>query len=62
MNLFLSLANDDNLLPKAADTIWSFFANERINEILVKFALDIISVIVILVILSVIRRLGGFCR
>lgn len=58
MNLLLSLASSDDILPKAADTIWNFFANEKINEILVKLALDIISVIVILVILSVVRRVG----
>lgn len=55
MNLFLT-----NLEPiiGTADGIVKFFSMDKIEEYLIQFAVDIFTVIAILIILSIVRRIG----
>lgn len=55
MNLFLT---DLEAAIATADGIAKFFSMDKVEEFLVKFAVDIFTVIAILIILSIVRRIG----
>ena len=55
MNLFLT--NLEQAMS-TADGIAKFFSMDKIEEFLVQFAFDIFTVIAIIIVLSIVRRIG----
>ena len=55
MNLFFGKLG---ITITTANAISKFFSIEKLEEFLVKFAMDVLTVVVILIILSIVRRIG----